>query len=403
VSDQLRVAILGESYLPYLSGVTVSTEALARGLGEAGHRVLLVAPRPAAGSGPGTAGGAGPEPEYAWLPSYQGPRPAPPGYRMPWPVPSAALRAAVAFAPDIVHAQSPFVSGLMARRLARRVDAPLVFTHHTRFADYGHYLGPGAGLGSALVRRYLRSWWAGCAAVVAPGSELADEIRASLHGHRMPEIRTIPTGVDLDWIRGLVPGDPRLAAGWPAESVVVVSVGRLAPEKDVQLLVAAFAEAARQDERLRLLLIGGGPSEAELRRSATQGDLAGRIHLAGALPRGAALALAAGADLFAFASRTETQGLVLSEALASGLPVVTAAGPGVRDAVRDGADGVVVEREPAADLPARLALAIGAVARDPRRRSEMAAAARDGAARFDRAERIAQIVALYREVAARRR
>ncbi|HEX2194748.1 MAG TPA: glycosyltransferase, partial [Candidatus Limnocylindria bacterium] len=123
-----RVAIFAETYLPYLSGVTVSTEALARGLGSLGHRVLLAAPRPARGESPGTAGAPGPEPEYAWLPSYQPPLPAPPGYRMPLPLPSEALRRARQFGPDVLHAQSPFVSGLMARRTAQRAGVPLVFT-----------------------------------------------------------------------------------------------------------------------------------------------------------------------------------------------------------------------------------------------------------------------------------
>jgi len=399
MSDRLRIAIFGESYLPYLSGVTVSTEALANGLAGAGHEVLLVVPRPASGGEAGTAPRPGGEVTTAWLPSYQGPRPAPPHYRMPWPIPSRALRQAAAFAPDVVHAQSPFVSGLMARRVARRVGAPLVFTHHTRFADYGHYLGPVARLGSALVERYLAAWWAGCAAVVAPGSELADEIRERLSGRQRPLVRTIPTGIDMAWIGGLVPADPRELADWPADTTVVVSVGRLAPEKSVDILVAAFLEAAATDDRLRLLLVGGGPSDRRLRALASGEAQTGRLHLTGSLPRDAALSLAAGSDLFAFASRTETQGLVLSEALACGLPVVAVAAPGVRDAVRDGLDGRVVAAEPAADLARRLARAISEVAGDAERRRGMAVAAAEGAARFDQAARIDEIVALYREVA----
>jgi len=152
----LRVAVFAETYLPYLSGVTVATEALARGLRAAGHDVLLVAPRPAAGVEPGTAGALGPDPRLAWLPSFGVPGPAPAGYRVPWPIPSATLRSAAAFTPELVHAQSPFTSGLMARRLARRLGVPLVFTHHTRFGDYRHYLGPLAGPGIALLNAYLR-------------------------------------------------------------------------------------------------------------------------------------------------------------------------------------------------------------------------------------------------------
>jgi 1,2-diacylglycerol 3-alpha-glucosyltransferase len=396
----LRVAIFAESHLPYLSGVTVSTDALARGLGAAGHHVLVVAPRPAGGSPLPSVGAAGPEPAYAWLPSYQPPAPAPHGYRMPWPVPSSALRAAVDFAPDVVHAQSPFVSGLMARRVAQRRRAPLAFTHHTRFGDYRHYLGPLARPGAAVMDAYLGDFWAGCGAIVAPGTELADEIRERLGPRRRPVVRVIPTGIEVAAIRALSAPDLRAAAGWPAEAVVVASLGRLAPEKSVELLVDAFALAAGVDPGLRLLLVGGGPSEAVLRDRATRPDLAGRLHLTGRLPRMEGISLIRAADLFAFASRTETQGLVLAEALAAGLPVVALDGPGVRDSVRDDVDGLVVPAEPADDRAARLAAAIGALAADSPRRATMAAAATEGAIRFDAAGRVAEVVALYRDVLA---
>lgn len=394
----MRVAIFGESYLPYLSGVTVSTEALARGLGAAGHEVVLVVPAPRHGTTPGTAGALGPDPRVAWLPSLQLPGPAPTGYRVPWPIPSAALRAAVAFDPDIVHAQSPFVSGLMARHVARGVGAPLVFTHHTRFGDYRHYLGPLAAPGAALVASYLRSYWSGCAAVVAPGSELAAEIGDRLGGRRRPAVRAIPTGIEVAAIRDLAPGDPRSLAGWSPETQVVAALGRLAPEKSVELLVEAFAAAAADLPTLRLLLVGGGPSEASLRRRADAPDLAGRVHLTGQLPRSEALALVKGADLFMAASRTETQGLVLAEALAAGLPVVALAGPGVADSVRDGIDGVIVSAEPMHDRAPRLAEAISALIRQPDRRAALAVEALEGAGRFDVAARIGQVVELYREL-----
>jgi 1,2-diacylglycerol 3-alpha-glucosyltransferase len=398
----LRVAIFAESYLPYLSGVTVSTEALARGLGAAGHEVLLVAPRPASGQEPGSAGAPGPDPRVALLPSFQVPGPAPTGYRVPWPVPSAALREAAAFRPDVVHAQSPFVSGLMARRIARRAGSPLVFTHHTRFGDYGHYLGPLAVPARALVDRYLHSFWAGCAAVVAPGSELAAEIRDRLGERARAVVRVIPTGIDVAAIAALSAADARAAAGWPPDSIVVVSLGRLAPEKSVDLLVGAFARALADDRSLRLLLVGGGPSEAALRERAKLPDLRERVHLAGSRPRLQALALTKGGDLFAFASQTETQGLVLAEALAAGVPVVAVDGPGVRDSVSDGVDGVVIPAQPSADREVRLAAAITALAGDSQRRRSMAAAAASGAARFDIRARIGEMVELYRELLAGR-
>jgi glycosyltransferase involved in cell wall biosynthesis len=396
----MRIAIFGESYLPYLSGVTVSTETLARGLRAAGHQVLLVVPRPADGGEPPSAGAPGPSPSYAWLPSYQAPPPAPAGYRMPWPLPSGALQAARDFAPGVVHAQSPFVSGLMARRLGQRSGSPLVFTHHTRFDDYGHYLGPLAHAGARTLAAYLYDYWVGCAAVIAPGSQLADEIRQRLGGRRRPMIRTIPTGIDVAAIAALPPADLRAANGWPSDAVVVVSLGRLAREKNVGLLVDAFAAAAARDARLRLVLIGGGPSTPQVAERVSRSDLAGRVALSGRLPRPEGLAHLRGGDLFAFASQTETQGLVLAEALAAGLPVVALAGPGVSDSVRPNVDGLIVAHD-AGDRDGTLAAlsdAIWSLAGDGQRRANMATAAAEGSARFDVGRRIGEVTALYREL-----
>ena len=399
MTEPLRVAIFGESYLPYLSGVTVSTETLARGLRAAGHQVLLAAPRPADGGEPPSAGAPGPSPDYAWLPSYRAPPPAPPGYRMPWPVPSDALRAVRDFAPQVVHAQSPFVSGLMARRTAQHTGARLVFTHHTRFGDYRHYLGPLAGVAEGTLNAYLGDFWAGCAAIVAPGTTLADEISQRLGERRRRLVRVIPTGVDVTALQALAPVELRARFGFPADAVIVACHGRLAVEKNVAVLLDAFAVASASDSRLRLLLIGDGPAAVTVAARAGERDLAGRVAHPGRLPRFEALAAVAGADLFAFASQTETQGLVLAEGLTLGLPVVALAGPGVEDSVRDRVDGVVVRPAASGDDPARaLGKAMAALAGDRARRRAMAVAARQGAQRFDVAHRIDETVALYREL-----
>jgi 1,2-diacylglycerol 3-alpha-glucosyltransferase len=393
----MRVAVFAESYLPYVSGVTVSTDALARGLGLLGHEVLVVAPRPRRGDEPGEVGSPGPAPRHAWLPSYQLPAVAPAGYRMPWPLPFSGRRAVAGFNPDVVHTQSPFVVGLMARSVARRTGAPLVYTHHTRFADYGHYAGPLALPVSRGAEAYLRRFWLGCQAVVAPSSDLAAEIAERLAGRARPLVRAIPTGIDVAGIAALPAADLRTEPGWPGESVVAATLGRLAPEKSVDLVLGAFALAAADDGRLRLLVVGGGPSEPVLKARASAPDLAGRVHFTGALPRRDALAQLRGADLFAFASQSETQGLVLAEALACGLPVVSFAGPGVSDAVRDGVDGIVVPRG-LSESARVLGQAMGRIAADTKLREQMAAAALTGASRFDVARRVGQVSELYAEL-----
>jgi glycosyltransferase involved in cell wall biosynthesis len=158
------------------------------------------------------------------------------------------------------------------------------------------------------------------------------------------------------------------------------------------------ALAASRDARLRLLVIGGGPSEWILHDRARRADLAGRVAFTGLLPRSAALERLRGGDLFVFASRTETQGLVLAEALSAGLPSVAVEGPGVRDSVRDGVDGLVVAAMPEADRVERLADALVRVAADDVARAEMAERARADAGRFSVERRVGETEGLYRSL-----
>jgi glycosyltransferase involved in cell wall biosynthesis len=130
--------------------------------------------------------------------------------------------------------------------------------------------------------------------------------------------------------------------------------------------------------------------------------VSGRVHVTGLLPRDEALALVKASDLFVFASQTETQGLVLAEALGAGLPVVAVAGPGVGSTIRPGMDGELVPAEPADTLAERLGVVAGTLAGNRRRRDRMAAQAIAGAKRFDARTRVAEVAELYRELLAGR-
>ncbi|MBA2665923.1 MAG: glycosyltransferase [Trueperaceae bacterium] len=399
----MRVIIVTETYLPYLSGVTVSTEVAARGLGRRGHTVMLLAPRARRGVPVGTAGAAGPEPEYAWLPSYQLPRPVPFGYRMPSMIPNApTFRRALAFRPEIVHAQSPFVAGSIARSIARRAGVPLVQTHHTRLTEYRHYLWPVSEIGAALVDGHTRRFWASCDAVIAPSRDFAIEVSGALGEGSRTIVRAIPTGIDLDTIDRVRAADLRSLHDWPADAVVVVSLGRLGKEKNVEFLLEAFALAARRTPALHLVLVGGGPLESTLRRRAAAPDLTGRVAFTGGLPRLDALAHLKGADLFAFASQTETQGLVLAEALACGVPVVALDGPGVRDSLDHDRNAIVVPRDEPNGPTLALANAMCRLAHDAALRADFAREARRTAREADVDVRLGALEALYEHVLAQR-
>jgi glycosyltransferase involved in cell wall biosynthesis len=283
----------------------------------------------------------------------------------------------------------------MALRAARRRSVPLVLTHHTRFGEYRHYLGPFAPAAGLVLESYLKRFRETSAAVIAPSEALASGIRAT-HGARgRPMVRAIPTGVDVAAIGSLAPLDPRPPSGWPPEAVVAVTLGRLAPEKNVHLLLDAFSVAAARVPELRLLVIGSGPAEAILRRRAEAADLRGLVAFTGLLSRSAALARLRCSDLFVLASLTETQGLVLAEATACGLPTVALDGPAVAETVRHGKEGVLVAATGGDRDRRALGEAIAELAADRERRAAMAATALADAARLDVSVSLGRTLDLY--------
>src|SRR5439155_1841459 len=184
----MRVALFTNNYLPFRGGVTTAVETLRRGLERLRHRAWVFAPasRPAVTDPP-------------WVFRYPSiPAPTYPGFALALPFSRRLHGTARALAPDIVHAQHPFLLGPAARRLARRHGRPLVFTYHTRYEKYAHYVPLRRPLVEALAVRLSTRFAARADAVIAPSAVIRDELLA--RGVRRP-IAVVPTGVDLDRFR----------------------------------------------------------------------------------------------------------------------------------------------------------------------------------------------------------
>jgi 1,2-diacylglycerol 3-alpha-glucosyltransferase len=156
--------------------------------------------------------------------------------------------------------------------------------------------------------------------------------------------------VDLDTFH---PGDPSAARarfGLPRDAVVVGHLGRLAPEKNLEFLARAVARAMRRDPRMRFLVAGAGPSLPAVRRELAAPALRRRLHAPGPLSGPALVAAYQAMDVFAFASHSETQGMVLAEAMACGVPVVAVDADGVREVVLDGVNGRSIARDDTASF-----------------------------------------------------
>jgi glycosyltransferase involved in cell wall biosynthesis len=356
----MRLLVCTDSYPPQLNGVSVVTALTVSGLAARGWTCAVVAPAYPAQAG--TALSADPAVPVTSLPSL--PLPGYRDVRVALPAWRAVRRAVRAFAPDVVHCPTEFVVGRLGMAAARQAGVPVVTSYHTDFVRYT------ARYGIPWMRRPVMAWLArfhGGAALTLTPSEAA---RADLRALGPQQVALWGRGIDT------VAFHPRhrsaslrarLAQG--AETLLL-HVGRLAPEKDVGVLLEAFrllAERCPQGQ-VRLLVAGDGPARAALERQAgAQVTFLGAVDRARDLP-----ALYASCDAFVYASTTETLGLVVLEAMASGVPVVAVPTGGVADHLRDGVNGVAY---PAGDAAA-CAVAMQRLASDAPLRARLAAGAR---------------------------
>jgi glycosyltransferase involved in cell wall biosynthesis len=382
----VRVALFTNNYLPFCGGVTTSVETLRGGLEAAGHEPWVFAPR-----FPGRCADGRRVVRYPSIPAATYP-----DFALAVPFSRRIAARVRALDVDVFHAHHPFLLGPAARRMARRAARPLVFTYHTRYDRYAHYVPVCRALAETLALR-LSTRFAGRAdAVIAPSGVIRDELQA--RGVRTP-VTVVPTGVDLRRFRCGDGRAARAAVGLDPRDAVVLYVGRLDPEKSVERVVQAFERIAATVPRARLVLVGQGTQVTALRRLAAVTAARERITFAGVRPHDALPPWYQAADLFLFASETETQGLVLAEAAACGLPAVAVAAPGCSEVIHDGESGVLAKGDPAALAEA----AIGLLVDDERRRG-LGRRAREIAEReFDAGLQIQRTLAVYEDARARLR
>lgn len=381
----MRVALFTNNYLPFCGGVTISVETLRSGLEARGHDVWVFGPRL-----PGQWAGA---PRIIRYPSI--PAATHPEFALAIPYSPRIGRLVQRLNFDIFHAHHPFLLGPVACRLARRQGRPVVFTYHTRYEKYAHYVPLTRTLVEAAAIRLSTRFARRADAVIAPSAVLRDELRERGVGTRTA---VIPTGIDLVRFR---PGDratARRSLGLAPSRHLLLYVGRLDREKSVDRIVLAFDRIAATLADARLILVGHGTESARLRRLVRAQGLEARVEFWGVRRHDRLAECYQAADLFLFASETETQGLVLAEAAACGLPAVAVSAPGCDEVVRDGETGLLTKNDPGALAEAAIGLLV-----DHERRRRMGAHAREIAEQeFDVAFQIDRTLAVYADVWAAR-
>jgi 1,2-diacylglycerol 3-alpha-glucosyltransferase len=328
----MNIALLTNTFTPHVGGVARSVEAFAKAYRELGHRVLVVAP------------------EFEDAPEYETDV-----FRIPaiqhfngsdfsvvLPVPSGLSDKMEKFKPDIIHSQHPFLLGMTAVRIARTLALPLVFTHHTLYEQYTHYV-PGD---SPAMKRFtieLSTRYANLAdQVFAPSESIRDMLIE--RGVTSP-VLVVPTGVSVERFAYGKGRDFLMKNHIPEDAFVVGHMGRLAPEKNLEFLARSVVAFMRKHGEAVFLLVGTGSSQEVIEQIFAEAGMSGRLYMCGVLEKDDLADALNAMSVFAFASKSETQGMVLTEAMAAGLPVVALDAPGVREVVVDASNGRVIRME----------------------------------------------------------
>ena len=326
----MKILITSDWYTPAVNGVVASILALRRQLEARGHEVRVLTlsgtVHTTCENGVYAVGSVDAGLIY-------------PGARLRSFAVGQTVRRLVEWKPDVVHSQCEFSTFFLARHIARAVGAPLIHTYHTVYEDYTHYFSPSRRWGRLLARGFTRAILGSCDGVIAP----TEKVRALLEGYGVkPPVTVIPTGIPLGRfaapVSDAVLDRLRRRLGIPAENRILVYVGRLAKEKNLEELLECRAALGRAP--VTLLLVGDGPARPALEeRAAALGLAAPAAVFAGmAAPEEVPLYYRLG-DVFVSASSSETQGLTYLEALAAGTPAVCRADPCLNGVIENGVNG----------------------------------------------------------------
>ncbi len=360
----MRVVFFTNSYKPVVSGVVTSINTFREALQSTGHQVSVIAPS--------YEGYVDEEPNVFRFPSIDLRHQVDLSIAMPFP---ALIAPTIhGLKPQIIHSHHPFLLGEVAAAFAWQLRVPLVFTFHTRYDAYARtYVPIAAELASLVTEQIVDRYLDKCQCVIAPTPTIRDLIQRT-YRFEAP-VHVVPTPVDLSAYRDLHP--ERVLDQLDVEGCeLLLYVGRLAAEKNLDFMLRSFRRIAAQRPKARLALVGKGPYEGRLRALIAELQLGDRVLMAGAIPYAQVPDFAAAAKLFLFCSLTDTQGLVLIEAMAAGTPIVAVEAPGAQDALYDGG-GVLT---PASEE--RFADAVLDLLADENRRHQLASEALRVASRY---------------------
>lgn len=336
----MRIGFFTDTYLPTTHGVEVSIETLRKNLEAMGHRVFIYAPE---------------------SPGYEDKNPNVFRFKAKKIIKKPEISFAFSSLPskrnfreierlklDIAHAHTPFSLGILAKYIAERQIIPLIYTHHTHYPEYAKvYLKENLLL--PYLAKVYSTWFSNISdAVIAPSVKIKKLLQDYGINKKVP-IHILPTGVDLKIFKKSPRNGQilRKKIGISSNFKILLSVSRLGKEKNVEFLLKAFAEVLKKRKDVFLLIVGDGPFLEQLKKTADNLNISRYVIFEGRISHEEIAAYYQAADIFLFASLTETQGIVILEALASGLPQVVLKDDAFTNIVLNKRNGfIVAEQKP---------------------------------------------------------
>jgi 1,2-diacylglycerol 3-alpha-glucosyltransferase len=265
-----------------------------------------------------------------------------PNVRMPFKTTNRhrLIREIIEWDPEIIHSQCEFFSWPFAQRIAKLTNSPIVHTYHTLYEQYVSYIIPSKRLGHFVVRAASKSLMKKVDTVIAPTRKVED----ALHTYGVEQdIRVVPSGINLEQHKQRISDEQRrekrASLGISDEDVVLINLGRLGAEKNIDELMLFFAKAREKHERLRFLIVGDGPAREDLQKRARELGVEGDVIFTGMVPPKEVQDYYQLGDVFVSASTSETQGLTYIEAEANGLPLLCRQDNALKDVIEEGENG----------------------------------------------------------------
>lgn len=321
----LRVLLFSDYFEPLITGTVISTRLQMEGLIQSGHSVKLISTSFAPNKN---------LPHVEWLPSLR--LPGRVAYTTPLPTLSKVDLICRNFQPDIIHIQHPFLSGILGLRAAEKWGIPKVYTFHTLLDEYVHYFPIPRPLALKLVHRLLLHICSSVNCVIAPSFAARDYLRSIGVSSR---IETIPSGINISKFRTRRSDNKTITGNPPFTGQVLLYVGRCVKEKNLYFLLDEFTKVLSVVKSAKLVIVGDGSEKHNLITYSQKLGISQQVSFEGSVNYSNIQDYYHGADLFVFPSLSETQGIVLVEALAAGIPVVALQGPGQEDVIIDGVNG----------------------------------------------------------------